>query len=196
MGIVSALDGRSAVSVVHVDFGGQIVGRSVQVRNGGRGHRMLVRRYVIMQRVRGDFGDARVFLDGKVRGIASPGGGFGVSDGYGHPIVSGLRRKEFRTSGRIAETVRIVFPLVENDLLPRVRREGLVRGRTAYRYRGPKRRRRLRIERGQIGNDLVPFSGGNRRSVRGRLHRHEIGERGESHGYRCGGRGENRSCEG
>lgn len=196
MRVVARLYRSRADGVVDEGFGGQVIGGAVHVRNGGRGHRMLVRRRIIVERVGGEFGHARVLLDRKVRSVSASGRGFLISHGYRYPVISRFGRKEFRASGRVAEAVGIVFPLVEDDLLPRVRDEILIRERTADRYRGLECGRGFRIQRRQIGDDLVPFSRRKRRTRRRGLHGDDVRQCGEGHRNDGDGGSENRSCDG
>ncbi len=196
VGIVSALDGSRSYGVVHVGFRRKVIRRPVHVRNGGGGHGMLVRRGIIMERVGGKFGRRGVFLNREVRRVSSAATALDVPNGYRHAVISGPRRKEFGRSGRVAKTVGIVFPLIENDLLPRIRHEVLVREGAAYRYRRLQRGCRFRIERRQIGDDFVPFGRGERRTRRSSLHRNDVRKRGERHGDGGCRRGESRSCHG
>lgn len=193
MRIVSILDRSRSYGVVHEGFGGQVIRRPVHVRYGRGVHRVLVRRRIIMERVGGQLGRRRVFLDGKVRSVSASSSCLDVAHGYRHAVIPGLGRKEFGRSGRVTEAVGIVFPLVEYDLLPRVRHEVLIRKRTAYRYRRLQRGCRFRIERRQIGDDLVPFGRRQRGSRRSRLYGDDVRQRGERYRERGDRRGENRS---
>ena len=135
VGVVTGLYRSRADGVVDEGLGSQVIGSAVHVRDGGCRHRVLVCRGIVMERVRAELGHARIFLYRKVRRVSSARRAFHVTHGHRYPVISRFGRKEFRASGRIAEAVGIVFPLVENDLLPRIRHEVLVGKRAADRYR-------------------------------------------------------------